>query len=223
PDDPDEREADHAADAFASHGESGTPIHRKCDTCAAEEERVHRKCSSCETEEEEKVTRKPAGPSERPKSATPALAGLESSPGQALPHATRKDYERFFNADLSQVRVHTDTSAQQAAKSIHAHAFTHHQHIYFAPNRFNPASRDGRQLLAHELTHTLQEGASRLRRDADTAPPAAASADLDTAANQIVQAIKDNDVTAAVQPLRGRSVETLVTLRDKVNRTQTDP
>src|SRR5581483_7644622 len=81
----------------------------------------------------------------------------------------------------------------------------------------------GRQLLAHELTHTLQEGASRLRRDADTAPPAAASADLDTAANQIVQAIKDNDVTAAVQPLRGRSVETLVTLRDKVNRTQTDP
>lgn len=68
-----------------------------------------------------------------------------------------------FGADFSTVRIHTDTSAQQMSKQVKAHAFTYGNHIYFNSGKYDPASKTGQTLLAHELTHTIQQGASPVR------------------------------------------------------------
>ncbi|GAA4460560.1 hypothetical protein GCM10023189_35840 [Nibrella saemangeumensis] len=83
-----------------------------------------------------------------------------SSGGNPLPQSTRSFMEDRFGADFSGVRIHTDVSAQQMSRDIHAHAFTHSNHIYFNSGQFNPDSSTGKTLLAHELTHTIQQGAS---------------------------------------------------------------
>ncbi|UFH55826.1 DUF4157 domain-containing protein [Spirosoma sp. KNUC1025] len=80
--------------------------------------------------------------------------------GNPLPDSTRSFMENRFGADFSGVRVHTDASAQEMSRDIHAHAFTHGNHIYFNSGKFDPDSSGGKTLLAHELTHTIQQGAA---------------------------------------------------------------
>jgi hypothetical protein len=81
--------------------------------------------------------------------------------GNALPGETRNFMETRFNADFSGVRIHTGSYAEQMSSSIHAQAFTHGNDIYFNSGKYNPHTESGGTLLAHELTHTLQQGASR--------------------------------------------------------------
>lgn len=83
-----------------------------------------------------------------------------SGSGTPLPDATQHSMESRFGADLSPVRVHTDTAAAHLSRDLHAQAFTHQNHIYFAAGKYNPHTTDGGRLLAHELTHTLQQGAA---------------------------------------------------------------
>lgn len=77
--------------------------------------------------------------------------------GQPLPEETRSFMEPRFGADFSQVRVHTDSEAAQMNRAINAQAFTHRQDIYFAADKYHPASKVGQQLVAHELTHVMQQ------------------------------------------------------------------
>lgn len=77
--------------------------------------------------------------------------------GAPLPVATRAFFEPRFDADLSHVRVHTGTRAAQTATSISAKAFTVGSDIAFAAGEYAPASHEGQRLLAHELTHVLQQ------------------------------------------------------------------
>lgn len=86
--------------------------------------------------------------------------------GAPLDPATRAFMEPRFGHDFSQVRVHTDARAATVARSLDALAFTVGNDIAFAPGQYRPASDDGRALLAHELTHTLQQtgGAARVQR-----------------------------------------------------------
>jgi len=65
-----------------------------------------------------------------------------------------------MGADFRGVRVHTGTESSRLADSIQARAFTHGRDIYFANNVYQPGTRAGTRLLAHELTHTVQQGAS---------------------------------------------------------------
>ncbi len=81
--------------------------------------------------------------------------------GNALPIETREFMETRFNADFSGVRIHTGSYAGQMSSSINAQAFTHGNDIYFNTGKYSPQSESGGTLLAHELTHTLQQGASR--------------------------------------------------------------
>ncbi len=83
--------------------------------------------------------------------------------GEALPENTRGFMEDRFGADFSGVRVHHDGRAQEMTRSIHAHAFTYGSDIYFNSGRYDPDSSAGKSLLAHELTHTIQQGASAVR------------------------------------------------------------
>ena|GEM_PF-1101107 len=78
--------------------------------------------------------------------------------GTPLPTATRQDMEADFGNDFSDVRVHTDSRAVQLSRQLGAKAFTKGQDLYFNANQYNPDSQDGKRLLAHELTHTIQQG-----------------------------------------------------------------
>lgn len=81
--------------------------------------------------------------------------------GSALPQETRNFMGSRFNADFDNVRIHTGSTAETLSSSIHAQAFTHGNNIYFNSGKYSPNTTDGGLLLAHELTHTIQQGASK--------------------------------------------------------------
>jgi Domain of unknown function (DUF4157) len=76
--------------------------------------------------------------------------------GRALDQTARRYFEPRFGTALDGVRVHTDGTAAELADGLDARAFTVQQDIYFAAGQYDPHSTNGRRLLAHELTHTLQ-------------------------------------------------------------------
>lgn len=78
--------------------------------------------------------------------------------GRPLDGATRTDMEQRFGHDFSQVRVHDDGAAQQSARDVNARAYTVGNAIVFGAGEYAPRSAAGRHLLAHELTHTIQQG-----------------------------------------------------------------
>jgi len=90
-----------------------------------------------------------------------AISHVLHSPGRALDQATRTNMEKRFHYDFSQVRVHDDAQAAESATSIAAHAYTVGNHIAFGAGRYAPGSDAGRRLLAHELTHVVQQHAAR--------------------------------------------------------------
>jgi hypothetical protein len=81
--------------------------------------------------------------------------------GSALPSDTRQFMESRFGADFSGVKIHTGIAAENLSTTIQAQAFTHGNDIYFNSGKYSPHTADGSSLLAHELTHTIQQGASK--------------------------------------------------------------
>jgi hypothetical protein len=81
--------------------------------------------------------------------------------GQPLQDSTRAFFEPRFGADLSQVRVHTDSTAAETAQAINAKAFTTGKDIVFNSGQYSPDTSSGKRLLAHELTHVLQQKGSQ--------------------------------------------------------------
>jgi hypothetical protein len=77
--------------------------------------------------------------------------------GQTLPDDLRARMEPAFGADFSGVRVHTDAKAHALNQSLAARAFTTGQDIFFRGGEYNPGSQTGQELLAHELTHVIQQ------------------------------------------------------------------
>ncbi len=85
--------------------------------------------------------------------------------GSPLDEDVRSFMEPRFGNDFSGVRVHTGSNAVQMNKELHAQAFTHGSDVYFNEGKYNPGSNSGKQLLAHELTHVVQQtGAKKLQR-----------------------------------------------------------
>ncbi|HVI04253.1 MAG TPA: DUF4157 domain-containing protein, partial [Enhygromyxa sp.] len=80
--------------------------------------------------------------------------------GQPLPASTRARMSSFFGRNFDRVRVHVGDQAAGAAQRHGAEAFTHGEHICFAPGRYQPGSPAGDRLLVHELTHVAQQGGS---------------------------------------------------------------
>ena len=153
PDDEYEREADTMAEKALQHMAEPT---------LSAPTRIQRKCADCE--EDEKLHRKEAGSMEP--TTSPGLANqLNSSAGGGfqLRPGIRSSMESAFGSDFSQVRLHTDTDAVQMSQHINAQAFTYGNDIYFNAGKFNADSQEGKRLLAHELTHVVQQG-TKLRR-----------------------------------------------------------
>ena len=154
-DDPLEYEADRVADQVMRMPDPALSI-------GAAPLQISRKCADCEKEDEdkEKLQMKRAQGSQPQASEPPAIVhNVLRSPGQPLDAASRAYFEPRFGHDLSGVRVHTDGDAAQSAGSIGATAYTAGSNIAFAAGRYSPATSSGRRLLAHELTHVVQQRA----------------------------------------------------------------
>lgn len=83
-----------------------------------------------------------------------------ASPGQPLDPALRRDMESRFRVDFAQIRVHADGQAAHSAREVSALAYTVGPHIAFDQGRFAPETASGRELLAHELAHVVQQAGS---------------------------------------------------------------
>ena len=90
-----------------------------------------------------------------------------ASSGRALEPMLRRDMEQRFGYDFSHVRIHTGQAAEQSARDVNAIAFTMGSNIAFAAGQFSPTTRGGRTLLAHELTHVVQQTGVRAVNVAD--------------------------------------------------------
>jgi hypothetical protein len=102
----------------------------------------------------------------------PALVGaVVRSPGVPLPSAVRSDFESRFAHDFSRVRIHADPVAARSARQVGALAYTVGRHIAFAGGEYDPTGARGRDTLAHELAHVVQQ-----RTVADGQVPTAFSA-----------------------------------------------
>ncbi len=90
--------------------------------------------------------------------------------GSILPSTTKSEMESGFGADFSSVKIHTDSKAVQMNQQLGSQAFATGNNIYFNEGKFSPNSQSGKHLLAHELTHTVQQGASTVRKKAEVTP-----------------------------------------------------
>ncbi|WP_414553463.1 DUF4157 domain-containing protein, partial [Anabaena sp. CCY 0017] len=84
--------------------------------------------------------------------------------GQEMADNIRQPMEQAFGADFSGVKVHTDGQSDQLNQSIQARAFTTGQDVFFRQGEYNPGSRGGQELLAHELTHVVQQNGVTVQR-----------------------------------------------------------
>ena len=130
-----------------------------------EDQPIRRKCPACM--EDEKISKK--GDEGASSTAPPAVeSGLNTSKGNGspLPSGTKEQMESSMGADFSRVRIHDNSSAASMNKSLNAQAFTHGNDIYFNSGKYDTSGKTGRHLLAHELTHVVQQTGSIQKDDA---------------------------------------------------------
>jgi Domain of unknown function (DUF4157) len=121
--------------------------------------RISRKCVACEPEAPAAQRNSTSGRDHGGEA--PALVHeVVGSPGRALDTASRAYFEPRFGRALGEVRIHDDARAASSARRVNALAYTLGQHIVFGAGAYGPRSDTGRRLLAHELTHVLQQGAA---------------------------------------------------------------
>lgn len=135
-----------------------------------------------DTEEKPAQRQEPRGEVQRAVAAAPPPAPITPiaadrlprlGSGVPLPAPVRRFMEPRFGADFSGVRIHTDGVAARLSHQLGAEAFTIGNAIAFGRDRFQPDSETGRELIAHELAHTIQQGAVRQREPKATPAPAA--------------------------------------------------
>lgn len=123
---------------------------------------LQRKCSrrGKRAEERKKGALQRAAIGPVPEAVPPVVQDVLRSPGQPLDRETREFMEPRFGHDFSQVRVHTDARAAESARTINALAYTVGHNVVFGSGHYRPGTMEGRRVLAHELTHTIQQGSA---------------------------------------------------------------
>lgn len=110
---------------------------------------------------------------DEPATVPPIVHDIINSPGQPLDPNTHAFMRSRFGHDFSRVRVHADSKAAESARAVHALAYTVGRDVVFGAGQYTPQTVAGRQLLAHELTHVVQQGnQARLAANALVASPA---------------------------------------------------
>lgn len=161
----DEKEADrvadtlmrttHTAPAISRLPSGNPPLRRVCAVCgksaeAETEGLVQRRCDACSA----------AAKAGDVADSVSARIEARRGSGEQLPAATRTSFEARFQRDFGGVRVHRDGEAAELNQSLGARAFTVGQDVFFGRGAFAPGTSAGDRLLAHELTHTVQQGAA---------------------------------------------------------------
>jgi hypothetical protein len=108
-----------------------------------------------------RISRHPLSAATPASDAPNAVQEVLRSSGEPLDNSTRNFMESQFGHDFGHVRVHTGREAMESASSLSARAYTVGGHIVFGSGQYAPSSNAGRRLLAHELTHVVQQGAAR--------------------------------------------------------------
>jgi len=111
----------------------------------------------------------------------PVVHEVLNSTGEPLNEATRAFMEPRFGHDFSGVRVHTDARAAESAETVNAHAYTVGQDVVFAPGQYQPSTETGNVLIAHELSHVLQQedvGGQAPKAISQTSDPSEREADV---------------------------------------------
>jgi len=140
-----------------------------------EDKKVQKKCADCENEDK-KAQKKEEKKDEKPvqakfKESNSVNEGVENTlnsskgGGSAMDKNTKQEMESGFGADFSDVNIHTDSKAVQMSEQLGAQAFTHGSDVYFNKGKYNPESKEGKHLLAHELTHTIQQTGSKAQNN----------------------------------------------------------
>lgn len=133
-----------------------------------EGEKIQRKCAECEEEEKKLQKKSKANSFQTISSFVSNNLNDSKSSGRPLPQNTRNIMGSSFGEDFSHVQIHDDSVAAKMSKDLHAQAFTHGSDIYFNTGKFDTNSFSGKHLLAHELTHVLQQqGGSRIQKQDD--------------------------------------------------------
>ncbi|MDQ3775218.1 MAG: DUF4157 domain-containing protein [Pseudomonadota bacterium] len=163
-DDPYEREADRIADQVMRMSAPPSDGYGLSITPGASH-RAQRKCAACEEEEDDSaLQRKESGGADAQATAPAIVHESLSSPGQPLDAETRAYFEPRFGSDFSEVRVHTDSRAVESARAVNALAYTVGRDVVIRDEKVSPVSPASRRLLAHELTHVIQQGGAATTR-----------------------------------------------------------
>jgi hypothetical protein len=213
PNDPLEVQADQVANSVMAKTEPGFntslargpvgSLQRVCTSCEAKKDKVYAKAASPEVETEEEIQRKCNSCEEEVQRR--AQSNVVATPrenvwprinnvfrtGRPLPEHLLGFYEERMGYDFSPVRIHTQQQANDVASEINARAFTYGHHVVFGSGEYQPDSYAGRHLLAHELTHVVQQGAVKPAQHieepapqfANNEPNNSATANLATAPN----------------------------------------
>lgn len=167
-----EQEADRVADQVVNSVSTQQPaIQRKCAACEKEES-VQKKPILQKMEEEEvrskaQLTREEDIQTKKNSQSSESVSGdvqtkIEQSKGAGSPlsSSTRSFMESRIGADFSNVKIHNDSNAHILSTKLNAQAFAVGNNVFFNKGKYNPESQSGKHLLAHELTHTVQQGSS---------------------------------------------------------------
>jgi hypothetical protein len=149
-----EQEADRVADTVMSMSLPATATTRSQPAPT----QAQRACQSCGEEGEGLQAKEVQGQAPLVTPSVEAGVGSLRGQGQPLSASERAFFEPRFGRDFSQVRVHTGSNAVQLARDLQARAFTFGQNVAFGASQYQPGSSEGRRLMAHELTHTVQQG-----------------------------------------------------------------
>jgi outer membrane protein OmpA-like peptidoglycan-associated protein len=214
-----EQEADRMADAVMRMSEPrnarGTEVsgstavpclQRMCSECQQELQSspapIQRLCSECGEELKRQPTLQAKGTPGNTPEVTPAIASRIQSlqgGGQPLPVSVRNFFELRFGQDFSHVRVHTDVAS---TRSLQARAYTVGRNIVFGSGQYSPDTSEGKRLLAHELTHVVQqEGAvSQPMQSEGTRPSTAFQRTREPASSRVSDVIQRAGDPAAIPP-----------------------
>lgn len=120
--------------------------------------RINRKCAACEEEEKTLRMEQVRGTLTHGEEAPAIVHEVLLAPGNRLDAPSRAFFEPRFRRDFSNVRIHDDARAARSAREVGALAYTVGEHIVLDPVQWRRGTANGRRLLAHELTHVVQDG-----------------------------------------------------------------
>jgi len=156
-------------------------------------------CAECQKKHQtlQRKTQEPEKTSTHTAPIPPIVNEVLGSSGQPLDATTREFMEPRFGHDFSQVRVHTDGRAGESAEAVNAHAYTVGRDVVFAPGQYQPATNAGNAVLAHELSHVVQQdGVSGYPANTISNPSDSSEREADAAAGKVLE----NEPAAVSQP-----------------------